>query len=136
MMMTRSRPIPPPIYMCHPLPRRRCLQTFGTGKNAERQSACASISSTLGRFVLTGGAVPHRVAPVSSSENGACPGCAHTSKHGPTRGFRSGYIVGQMDPDDASPDTAADPVDTSAHDPVIFSDDVVQAVPFPQTNIG
>ena len=41
-----------------------------------------------------------------------------------------------MDPDDAPIDATADPVDTTTEDPVLFSDDVVQAAPFPQTNIG
>ncbi len=41
-----------------------------------------------------------------------------------------------MDPDDEPIDATAGPGDSTAEDPVLFSDDVVKAEPFPQTNIG
>ncbi len=45
-------------------------------------------------------------------------------------------ILGHIGPDDAPIDATADPVDTTAEDPVLFSDDVVEVAPFTQTNIS
>lgn len=41
-----------------------------------------------------------------------------------------------MDPDDEPIDTTAGPDDNTAEDPVLFSDDVVKAEPFTQTNVS
>ena len=47
-----------------------------------------------------------------------------------------GIASAHMDPDGASPDTAAGRVGSTTEDSVLFGDDVVQAAPFPQANIG
>ena len=41
-----------------------------------------------------------------------------------------------MDPEDASADTSADQVGATADDTVVFGDDVLEAVPFTQTNVS